>query len=52
MMNIDQARAGLPVIKEVKEKPDQDDIKIDTAPVFASQEAPLRMQVPDGWRSV
>jgi len=52
MMNIDQARAGLPMIKEVKQKPDQDDMKIDTAPVFASQEAPLKLQVPDGWRSV
>lgn len=52
MMNIDQARAGLPMIKEVKKNPTQKDVKIDVPSVFASEEAPLRMQIPEGWRSV
>ena len=54
MMNLDGARAGGEGILGVKKKANGKDKNVELdeqAPVFETQEQPLRLKVPEGWKS-
>lgn len=54
MMNIDQARAGGEGLLGVKKKANGKDKNVELdeqAPVFETQEKPLRLKIPEGWKS-
>lgn len=53
-MNIDQARAGGEGLLGVKKKANGKDKNVELdeqPPVFETQEKPLRLKIPEGWKS-
>jgi hypothetical protein len=56
MMNMDGARAGDGMVSPKKKRPEGPTKNEETAgptePVFAAEEHKLRIEVPEGWKSV